>query len=140
MKIAIVILIFIVFIGILILSRRQFLGNPQKSKDTGPTQEFSSNFDLSDIQPVMQLLSQRITSGFSESEVERIIVLAKRLKVDEEGNFDFEVSYNGKKGKLQIKIAMDDIESPDVYFFSNMPELIEMIKTSIRNYTEKLGR
>lgn len=102
--------------------------------------EFSSSFDSCDIEPILHLISQKITTGFSDVEIIKVIDSTKMLKVDEEIDLDFEISYSKKLGKLNLKIVMDDVDAPDVYFFSDLSDLIDEIGKSVNEYMERQGR
>jgi len=83
-------------------------------------------------------LSYIVQEGFSESEIETIMSSAKKLKVDQQNDFTFEVKHNDKTTKLKISIFLDDIDAPDVYFYS-CPELASAINNEMVKFAEELG-
>jgi hypothetical protein len=104
------------------------------------TNGFSINLDLSDVEPVMELVCRQVESGFSEAEASKVVALAKRLEVGEERGLDFAVTYEGKSGNLRVQMFMDDVDAPDVRFLSDIPELVSMVENAIVKYMEDLGR
>ena len=60
------------------------------------------------------------------------------MAVDSEKSWDFDVVHTGQKVPLQIRVFMDDVEAPDVYFFTT-PELAATINRELRAYFDELG-
>jgi hypothetical protein len=131
MKIFAIAVLLIVVIAIVIVARR-------KKDVSTDLQESSMNFDMKNLRPFLVRLSHIVQAGFSESEIETVISLAMKLKVDQQNDFTFDIKYNDKSTKLKISILLDDIDAPDVYFYS-CPELANAINNEMVKFAEELG-
>lgn len=107
------------------------------AKLDGENQESSANFDIENVRPFLQRISQLIESGFNEPQIEQVFQLAEHMKIDEEKGFDFPIKYSGKSANLRVQIFMDDLNSPDIYFFS-LPPLAAQIDSEMQRFFEEL--
>ncbi len=81
-------------------------------------QESSTSLDIENLKPILLGVSSHIESGFGNEEVERLYKFATEMKHDEEKDFDFPIIYDGKRTILKVGLFMDDIDSPDISFYS----------------------
>lgn len=92
-----------------------------------PLKEASSALDMGQLKPFLSTLIPLIESGFSESQVNRVMELVESMDVEEEKEVgNFQIKYNGRDTVLVIKVFMDDIDAPDLYVFTD-PELADEI-------------
>ena len=101
-------------------------------------QESSMNFDMENVEPFLQMVSSLISSGFGGQEVAKVVAMAKQMGVDDERELEFRIQYDGKPAVLRVRVFMDDVDAPDLYFFS--PEsLAERIDAEMEKFCEELG-
>lgn len=81
--------------------------------------EFSTNFDADMVRPFLERVQPLIESGFGAAEIERVCQLVATLPHDQERTLEFQVRHAGAVTPLQIHVFMDDIASPDIYFFTS---------------------
>src|ERR1700693_1036498 len=98
--------------------------------------ESSMNFDLSNIRPFLYRVAGWIQSGFGEPEISQVVRLAERMKHDDEQELTFNIRHQGQAAELRIRIFMDDIAAPDLYFFSP-PALADKITTELRLFADE---
>ena len=101
-------------------------------------EEASMNFDLENVRPFLERLKPLIESGFSDDEILRVQRMMESMKVDEEKEVEFPIQYRGSRSVLRIGIFMDDVDSPDVYFFTH-PKLAEEIGVQMKKFADDLG-
>ena len=64
--------------------------------------------------------------------------LAGHLAHDAKQEVEFPVTYGGKAALLRIEVFMEDIDSPDVYFFSP-PALAAQIDAEMESFSRSWG-
>ena len=101
-------------------------------------QESSTGFDLEHVRPFLKRISLLIESGFGETQIDRVCQLAEKMEVDATEELEFPIRFGGKDTFMRITIFMDDVESPDVYFFSP-PDLAAKIDAEMESFFEELG-
>jgi hypothetical protein len=100
--------------------------------------EFSTSFDLKNVRPFLERLRPIIASGFGGPQIDEVSKLASTLKHDQEQELKFTIQHRGIKTTLRIVVFMDDINSPDVFFFA--PEsLTARIQEEFEKFAEELG-
>jgi hypothetical protein len=129
--IAIIILILTVAIIVTVIGCR-------KRNVSSELKEFSTSFNLQNLQPFLSKISDVITKGFSDAEINEIVTSVNRMKPDEQREFYFDIRYKDKASKLKVSIFMDDIDAPDVYFYS-CPELSSIIEGEFIKFANELG-
>lgn len=100
--------------------------------------EFSTGFDTNWVRPFLERIEPLIESGFDSEEIEEICQFVAKLPREKEGVLEFEVWHAGKRTPLYINVFMDDIDSPDIAFFTSAA-LAEQIKAECMRYFEELG-
>ena len=60
------------------------------------------------------------------------------MDVDETKTFEHEVKFDGADVNLRIEVFMDDIDSPDVAFFTTK-DLADSIRAEMVKFAEDLG-
>jgi hypothetical protein len=95
------------------------------------------NFDLDGVGPFLSRLTT-LVEGFGDGEVRQLSEGIAAIPVESERTWDFMVRYQGAEVPLQVRAFMDDIDAPDLYFFSS-PELAGAIQRELTAYAESLG-
>lgn len=129
MKILLIVVLLIILIAIV---------NRRKKGVSTDLKESSMNFDMKNLRPFLVRLSHIVQAGFSESEIETVMSSANNMKVNQQNDFTFDIKYNEKRTKLKISIFLDDIDAPDVYFYS-CPELATTINNEMVKFAEEFG-
>jgi hypothetical protein len=100
--------------------------------------ESSMNFDLDNVKPFLHRVADLIQSGFGEPEIAQIIALAEGMEHDDEQELIFKIRHQGNAAELRVRIFMDDIAAPDLYFFSP-PALAEKISAELVRFADEHG-
>jgi hypothetical protein len=101
-------------------------------------EEFSTNFDSEHVRPFLLRIQPLIESGFGPSEIGKVCELVESLAHDEEGEAEFRIRHEGSDGRLRIRVHMDDIDSPDIYFFAPSA-LRRQIEAEFERFANELG-
>lgn len=101
-------------------------------------EESSMNFDAEYVIPFLERLKPLIEDGFSDREISQVRSLLQNMEVDEEKELEFPIKYKGEQSVLRIEIFMDDIDAPDVYFYTH-PKLAEEIDKEFEKFADELG-
>ena len=100
-------------------------------------EEASTNFDLEQVEPFLQRLSSQIEEGLGLKELAHILELVNRMECDDEERIDLQVVYRGHKMPLSITVFMDDVDAPDIGFFT-FPALAQAIDREIEKMVDGL--
>ena len=101
-------------------------------------EESSANFDLENIGPFLGRLSAFIESGFGANEIQKVCRAVDEMEHDEQREMEFPIRHGGTDSLLRVGIFMDDVDAPDLYFFSP-PALALQIDEEIDRFFEELG-
>jgi hypothetical protein len=101
-------------------------------------EEASMNFDSENVRPFLERLKPMIEFGFSDNEISQVQKWMDGLKVDDEKELEFPIKYHGEKSVLRVRVFMDDVDSPNVYFFTH-PQLAREISQEIGKFAEEHG-
>ena len=114
--------------------------SPQKEEliDISSLKETSVNLELSDLQPVLDRVS-KLVADLPSAVTDRILHDVNGMSVKGQRDWSLNVTYDGRKVPLVIRVFMDDQNSPDTYFFT-VPDLAKQIDDIITKYMEALGR
>jgi hypothetical protein len=66
------------------------------------------------------------------------VALANIMAVDEERHLEFAIRHDGQAAAMKVRLFMDDVASPSVYFLSP-PRLAKQIDTEIQRFFDELG-
>jgi len=110
----------------------------QPDEQPEPLQEFSTNFDPEMVRPFLERIQPFIESGFGTQQVEQVCQFVSSTPHDEERSLEFAIRHAGKSAKLQIRVFMDDIDAPDIYFFSP-PALSQKIEAEYIQFADERG-
>ena len=99
--------------------------------------ESSGNFDRDQVQPFLNRLSSALEAGFGPDEVSQVMSTLAGLKVDEETELEFTVTYHGEAVPLNLTVVLDDADSPDLYFYTS-PGLVERLDELMDQFAQEL--
>jgi len=100
--------------------------------------EASMNFDLENVKPFLSRLSKIVDSGINDQKVNEMLLFTSSVPVEDQKDMEFTVVYKGKKTPIRYSVFMDDIDAPDLYFFTS-PELATAIESEMSKYSNELG-
>jgi len=131
MKILAIVILLIVAVAVPVMGCR-------KKRASSDLHESSMGFDMQNLQPFLVRVSHIVQEGFTDSEIEAVMSAVKNMKPDEQKDFTFDITHNDRRTELKISIFMDDIDAPDVFFFS-CAQLASTISNEMIKFTEELG-
>jgi hypothetical protein len=112
-------------------------GKRAAEESPGGLSEASMNFDSDLVEPFLQRVSTLVT-GFGAKEIAEVAQMIAELEVDDERELRFEVSDEGCWILLRVRVFMDDVDAPDLHFFTT-PELAKEIEQLLAEFREELG-
>jgi hypothetical protein len=101
-------------------------------------QGFSTNFDSEMVRPFLERIQPFIESGFGSAQIEQVCQVVATLPHDQERTLEFQIRHTRKDAKFKVHIFMDDIDAPDIYFFSPSA-LMEQIKSEFQRFAKERG-
>jgi len=99
---------------------------------------FSTNFDSDTVRPFLERIQPLIEAGFGSAQVEQVCQTVATLAHDQEQTLEFQIRHAGKDARFQIQVVMDDMEAPDLYFFSS-PALTRQIESEFMRFARERG-
>ncbi len=114
------------------VSEKSVEANHRQSGKTD-LKESSTDFDSEEVRPFLERLKPLIESGFSDNEILQVQKTLESMKVDEEKELEFPIRYQGGQTVLRVRIFMDDVNAPDLSFFTH-PKLAEAIEAEIEKF------
>jgi hypothetical protein len=120
-------------IGLLILVVRYRRHPPQEE-----LQEFSTNFDSEMVRPFLERIQPFIESGFGSAQIEQVCQVVATLPHDQECTLEFQIRHAGRDARFKVHIFMDDIDAPDIYFFSPSA-LKQQIESEFQRFAGERG-
>ena len=106
--------------------------------DVSGLSEASMNFDQEGVGPFLAELSRSFTSGLEPSQAGSLAQSIASLPVDQTGNWEYTVVANGKTERLVIVAFKDDIDAPDLAFYSSS-ELAARIQERLESFAQAQG-
>lgn len=95
--------------------------------------EASTGFDLEQVRPFLAQLNTSLHLGL---DVETLGAFTESIEIDQEKRLELSVEFNGQTSDLVYQVYMDDVDAPDLYFFSDDEELITAIQTEMNAFPE----
>lgn len=89
--------------------------------------EWSANLDGSETQKQLKHIQKCLDGGFRKPEISEVQNSADELSPDQEVRFKFDVTFNGQKTALWLKVHCDDEDAYDLYVFGP-PALISLLR------------
>ena len=99
--------------------------------------EASMNFDAELVAPFVERLSSLVT-GLAAPQIAQVVDAIEDLGIDEERELIFEVLHQRRAVRLKIRVGMDDVDAPDLYFFTTR-ELAAEITNVMADFCEEHG-
>ena len=96
------------------------------------------NFDQEAVAPFLLELSSSFTSGLDPSQADTLAQSIDSLPFEQSGNWEYEVVTNGKPERLVVVAFMDDVDSPDLAFYSSQ-ELAARIQKQLELFAQAQG-
>jgi hypothetical protein len=106
--------------------------------DVSGLSEASMNFDQEGVGPFLLHLSGIVGSEFDSAAAEKVIDAVDALDVEQIGNWEFRVSGNGSSQRLVIVAYKDDVDAPDLAFYTS-PELAARIQEQLEAFATEQG-
>jgi hypothetical protein len=106
--------------------------------DLREEREFSANFDSGMVRAFLDRIQQYIESGFGTTEIEQVCQAVVSLPHDQQRALQFDIREAGQDGSLEIRVFMDDIDAPNIYFVSR-PDLVTRIKSEFQRFAKEKG-
>ena len=101
--------------------------------------EMSMNFDMDNVELFLNRITHLFDSGFGQDEISKAVEFTSSLNHDDEKEIQFGAKYLGKDEILIYRVFMDDIDAPDIYFFTSSASLSEAIGDEYDKMCEELG-
>jgi len=98
--------------------------------------EASMNFDLDNVEPFMEQLEGQLKLGLPVAE---LVAFTRSTAVDDDRMKILSVRFRGETTSLDYRVFMDDVEAPDLYFFTPSEELSRAIDTQLKDFADKHG-
>ena len=114
------------------------LFKPKEPKAPPITSETSMNFDAGDIRPFLVGIANNPRFGLPDAFVPTIVQALPDLAVDVTRRWTIDGSFDGKIIQLEIEVFMDDLDAPDLSFFSTQA-VIEEIDRELSDFAESKG-
>jgi len=127
--------------GVLLASLTLCACGPSVARNGGSSvdlKEAGTNFDADLVAPFLDRVAKLIESGFGAEERNSVVQMVASMKVDEERTREFNISYRGQKALLRMHVFLDDVDAPDIAFFT-VPELADAISEEISEFFDERG-
>ena len=102
------------------------LFKPKASKPAPITSETSMNFDAGDVRPFLIGLMNNPRFGLPAELPDFVAKALVEMAVDQTQRFKIDGDFDGAPVEIEIEIFMDDIDAPDIAFFSSQPVVTEL--------------
>ena len=106
--------------------------------DVSGLSEASMNFDQDGVGAFLTELSRSFTSGLEPSQADTLAQSIGSLPIDQTGNWEYTVVANGKTERLVVVAFKDDVDAPDLAFYSS-PELATRIQERLESFAQAQG-
>jgi hypothetical protein len=94
------------------------------------------NFDLVDVRPFLQKLNKLLGGTL---DVEALHKLATSTEVQHDREITVKVTFKNEPVELTYQVFMDDVDAPDIYFFTKCQPLAAMIEKEMARFAEESG-
>ncbi len=102
--------------------------------------EASTNFDLKDVGAFLGRVAKLVDSGMDASTITELTKFVDDTPVETEREKPLTVGYRGKNAKLIIHVFMDDLDAPDLYFYSADENLTSAIQAEMIEFAKEHGQ
>ncbi|MBO9478005.1 hypothetical protein J7382_10700 [Shimia sp. R11_0] len=102
------------------------------------TSEASMNFDAAEVAPFLTRLSNHPQFTFPANMASEVGDTLATIAVDDTKRWRLTCAFDGEDISMDIEVFMDDIDAPDLYFFSTQ-EAIAVIEQELETFAEEKG-
>ncbi|OIQ45879.1 MAG: hypothetical protein BM558_02020 [Roseobacter sp. MedPE-SW] len=95
------------------------------------TSETSMNFDQSEVGPFLIRLAENPRFALPRDFASTITEAMPELAAEDTRRWRIDGDFDGAAMRLEVEVFMDDIDAPDLYFFST-PEVIAEIEKEMK--------
>ncbi len=106
--------------------------------DVSDLSEASMNFDQDGVGPFLVHLSRIVGPDFDSAAAEKVTDAVEALDVEQIGNWEFRVLDNASPQRLVIVAYKDDVDAPDLAFYTS-PELAARIQEQLEAFATEQG-
>ena len=106
--------------------------------DVSGLSEASMNFDQEGVGPFLLSLSRIVGLDFDSAAAVKVADAVDALDVEQIGNWEFRVSGDGSSQRLVIVAYKDDVDAPDLAFYTS-PELAARIQEQLEAFATEQG-
>src|SRR5688500_10607304 len=93
--------------------------------------EAGMNFDLESVEPFLNQLDSQLQLGLPVAE---LVTFTRSTAVEDERTKTVSVRFKGVATKLEYRVFMDDIDAPDLYFFTPSADLAAAINARLQKF------
>lgn len=98
-------------------------------------EEASMNFDSGEVRPFLERLTSKLRI-LQSNDIDRLVREIAVVPVSRVGRWTFDVVYKQRGVPLEVRAAMEDVDAPDVYFFT-APDLADQIQAEMRAFADE---
>jgi len=93
------------------------------------------NFGSEEVRPFLERLTSKLCI-LQSNDIDRLAREIVAVPVQRVGRWRLDVTYRQRHVPLEVRAAMEDVDAPDVYFFT-APELADQIQAEMRAFADE---
>lgn len=98
--------------------------------------EASMNFDLENAEPFLTRINSRLSLKLP---VDEPVQMTHQTKIETERPQTIQVTFSSSQVELEYRVFMDDIDAPDLYYFTPSKDLAKSIEDQLEEFADELG-
>ncbi|OOW66917.1 hypothetical protein Xmlh_18480 [Xanthomonas axonopodis pv. melhusii] len=106
--------------------------------DVSGLTEASMNFDQEGVAPFLAGLATSLASGFDAQQAAQLTEAIDSLPVEQKTGREYYVTFHGKAERLVVVAFKDDVDAPDLYFYTS-PALAAEIDSQLAEFAVAQG-
>jgi hypothetical protein len=114
------------------------MGQTGRSRPDAQEHEASTALDSEDLEPVLVRVSNLMTAGFSRSAARSLARRIAAQPLESERSYFYKVTYERRAIRLRIAAYMDDVDTPDLSFFTTA-DAARAIQRELEAYLKAKG-
>lgn len=114
------------------------LFKPKPAVAPAITSETSMNFDARDVGPFLNRLAAHTRFALPRDFADAIVTALPELSLDQTRRWRVDGDFDGTAMVLEIEVIMDDVNAPDISFFSSA-QVIKEIDGQLEQFDESAG-
>ena len=87
--------------------------------------EASMNFDLENVEPFLTRINRRLNLNLP---IDELVQMTHQTKIETEHSRTIQITFNSSQTQLEYRVFMDDLDAPDLYFFTPSKDLAKSIE------------